>query len=88
MIIHMFEKLELRPSFALGGEFSGTNSFGGYNNGKYFIAEADESDGTLVKYQPDIAVINNIDHDHMDFFKSFESIKSTFKTLFNRFIQD
>ncbi len=38
--------------------------------GKYFIAELDESDGTIVKYYPDILVINNLEEDHIDFYKN------------------
>lgn len=38
--------------------------------GKFFIAELDESDGTIVKYSPDILVINNLEEDHIDFYKN------------------
>ena len=38
--------------------------------GKYFIAELDESDGTIVKYSPDILVINNLEEDHIDHYKN------------------
>ncbi|MGB3302959.1 UDP-N-acetylmuramate--L-alanine ligase [Gordonia sp. (in: high G+C Gram-positive bacteria)] len=58
------------PSFAIGGELneSGTNAHHG--SGDVFVAEADESDGSLLQYTPDIVVITNIEADHLDFFGS------------------
>ena len=44
----------------------------------FLIAEADESDGSFIKYQPDIAVITNIEKDHLDFFGSFKNIEDHF----------
>ncbi|MCF8589286.1 UDP-N-acetylmuramate--L-alanine ligase [Gordonia liuliyuniae] len=56
------------PSFAIGGELneSGTNAHHG--SGDVFVAEADESDGSLLKYTPDVVVVTNIEVDHLDFF--------------------
>ena len=48
-------------------------------NTKFLVAEIDESDGTLSKYSPDIAIINNIDFDHCDHFANIEEILSSFK---------
>ena len=41
-----------------------------HKSGKQFVAELDESDGTIVKYHPDILVINNLEEDHLDFYKN------------------
>lgn len=57
------------PSFIVGGIIPNLNTNAKYNNGKFFIAELDESDGTLSKYYPDILVINNLEEDHLDFYK-------------------
>ncbi len=56
------------PSFAIGGELneSGTNAHHG--SGGVFVAEADESDGSLLQYRPDVVVVTNIEADHLDFF--------------------
>ncbi|WP_440712612.1 UDP-N-acetylmuramate--L-alanine ligase [Gordonia sp. FQ] len=56
------------PSFAIGGELneSGTNAHHG--SGRIFVAEADESDGSLLQYRPDVVVVTNIEADHLDFF--------------------
>lgn len=73
-------KASLNPSFVVGGivpEF-GINSNAG--TGDYFVAELDESDGTIIKYQPEISVINNLEIDHIDFYTDgLQSILDTFK---------
>lgn len=78
---YVLEKAGLKPSFVVGGivpEF-GINSNAG--KGDYFIAELDESDGTIVKYQPEISVINNLEIDHVDFYTNgLQEILDTFKT--------
>lgn len=67
---YVLEKAGLNPSFVVGGIIPDihTNAKGG--GGKYFTAELDESDGTIVKYNPDILVINNLEEDHLDFYKN------------------
>lgn len=78
---YVLEKASLNPSFVVGGivpEF-GINSNAG--EGDFFIAELDESDGTIVKYQPEISVINNLEVDHIDFYSNgLQEILDTFKT--------
>ncbi len=67
---YVLEKGGLNPSFVDGGILPEINTNAQHKNGKYFIAELDESDGTIVKYSPDILVINNLEEDHMDFYKN------------------
>ncbi|MBD0860091.1 UDP-N-acetylmuramate--L-alanine ligase [Gordonia sp. zg691] len=66
------------PSFAIGGELneSGTNAHHGGD--PLFVAEADESDGSLLEYTPDVVVVTNIDADHLDFFGSIEAYVEVF----------
>jgi len=75
----------LEPSFVVGGIIPelGVNSQS--TNGKYFIAELDESDGTIVKYAPNVVVINNLEPDHLDFYK--DGMKSLLAT-FEKFISN
>jgi UDP-N-acetylmuramate--alanine ligase len=69
----------LEPSFVVGGFVPELNSNAHSARGKYFVAELDESDGTIVKYAPNIAVINNIEADHLDFFTGgLDDILKTF----------
>ena len=86
---YVLQKAELKPSFVVGGivpEY-GINSNAG--DGEHFIAELDESDGTIVKYNPEVTVINNLDVDHTDFYKDgLTSLVSTFKTYLNLLTPD
>ncbi|MBR1776276.1 UDP-N-acetylmuramate--L-alanine ligase [bacterium] len=67
---YVLEKADLKPSFVDGGIVPELNTNAQHKSGKYFIAELDESDGTIIKYSPDILVINNIEEDHLDFYKN------------------
>lgn len=86
---YVLEKAGLKPSFVVGGivpEF-GINSNAGC--GDFFVAELDESDGTITKYQPEISIINNLEIDHVDFYTDgFQSILNTFKTYLSTLPQD
>lgn len=66
----VLEKGGLEPSFVDGGIIPELNTNAQHKSGKQFVAELDESDGTIVKYHPDILVINNLEEDHLDFYKN------------------
>lgn len=66
----VLDKGNLNPSFVDGGIIPKLNTNAQHKNGKEFVAELDESDGTIVKYHPDILVINNLEEDHLDFYKN------------------
>ena len=66
------------PSFAIGGILKASGSNAHKGTGQYFIAEADESDGSFVEYHPYGAIITNIEYDHVDFFETPESVFSAF----------
>ena len=70
MTSYVLEKGDLKPAFVVGGIVPEISTNAQHKQGKYFIAELDESDGTLVKYHPDILVINNLEADHLDFYKN------------------
>lgn len=67
------------PSFAIGGvlKSSGANAHKG--TGQFFIAEADESDGSFIEYHPHGAIITNIEHDHVDHFATLEAVYEAFE---------
>lgn len=67
---YVLDKAGLEPSFVDGGIIPELNTNAQHRSGDYFIAELDESDGTIVKYSPDILVINNLEEDHIDFYKN------------------
>ena len=66
------------PSFAAGGELAkhGTNAHWG--TGEVFVAEADESDGSFLVYRPDVAVVTNVQPDHLDFYGTFERVEEAY----------
>ncbi|MFZ0229741.1 MAG: UDP-N-acetylmuramate--L-alanine ligase, partial [Mycobacterium sp.] len=72
------------PSFAVGGELgeAGTNAHHG--SGDCFVAEADESDGSLLEYTPNVAVVTNIESDHLDFFGSSDAYTAVFDSFVER----
>jgi UDP-N-acetylmuramate--alanine ligase len=78
MIIVALQRNGSDPSFAVGGDLgeAGTNAHHG--SGTTFVAEADESDGSLLEYTPDVAVVTNVEADHLDFFGSAEAYAAVF----------
>ncbi len=83
---YVLSKANLKPSYVVGGIIPDVNTNGTFDGDKYFIAELDESDGTIQKYATDIAVINNMDEDHLDYYiNGFSDIAMTFnKYLSNK----
>ncbi len=67
------------PSFAIGGILKASGSNAHKGTGEFFIAEADESDGSFVEYHPFGAIVTNVEHDHVDFFKTPESVFLAFE---------
>lgn len=78
MIVVALQRSGFDPSFAVGGDLgqAGTNAHHG--SGAHFVAEADESDGSLLEYSPDIAVVTNIEADHLDFFGTEQAYAAVF----------
>jgi UDP-N-acetylmuramate--L-alanine ligase/UDP-N-acetylenolpyruvoylglucosamine reductase len=70
-----------QPSFCIGGDVEPLGGVAGAGTGTLTVAEADESDGTLALYHPDIAVITNIDFDHMEHFSGVEAFEACFMTF-------
>ncbi|MCV7174652.1 UDP-N-acetylmuramate--L-alanine ligase [Mycolicibacterium sphagni] len=84
MLIVALQHAGLDPSFAVGGDLgeAGTNAHNG--SGDCFVAEADESDGSLLEYTPDVAVVTNIEADHLDFFGTEEAYSAVFDAFVER----
>ena len=67
------------PSFAIGGILKSSGSNAHRGSGKYFVAEADESDGSFVAYHPYAAIVTNVEWDHVDHFKNEAQVFDVFK---------
>lgn len=72
------------PSFAIGGELteSGANAHDG--TGDVFVAEADESDRSFLLYSPQVAVITNVEPDHLDHYGTAEAVEQAFDAFCDR----
>jgi UDP-N-acetylmuramate--alanine ligase len=66
------------PSFAIGGTITASGSNAHRGTGDFFVAEADESDGSFVAYHPYGAIVTNIEHDHVDFFADESAVFEVF----------
>lgn len=84
LLAWVMEVCGFSPSFAIGGIVSNFKTNGKAGDGSYFVAEADESDGTLVKYNSYGAIVTNIGLDHMDHYQTEESLLDCFRTFFSK----
>jgi UDP-N-acetylmuramate--alanine ligase len=72
------------PTVVIGGRLNTTNTNAQLGSGDFLVAEADESDGSFLKLSPTIAVVTNIDREHMDFYRSIRELKKTFLEFINK----
>lgn len=72
------------PSFAIGGQLNRAGTNAHHGAGSVFVAEADESDASLLRYRPDVAVITNIEPDHLDYFGTKEAYFQVFDDFADR----
>ncbi len=84
MIATIMAQAQLDPTIIIGGKLDilGTNARLG--EGDYLVAEADESDGSFLHLSPTIAVVTNIDNEHMDYFGTFEELKKAFRLFLDK----
>jgi UDP-N-acetylmuramate--alanine ligase len=74
----------LDPTVVIGGKLLGIGSNAVLGQGDFIVAEADESDGSFLKYAPSIAVVTNIDREHLDFYRDLKQIQSVFLQFLDR----
>ncbi|MHB8511221.1 MAG: UDP-N-acetylmuramate--L-alanine ligase [Actinomycetota bacterium] len=81
MIATVLRHAGLDPTFLIGGDLNetGTNAHAG--SGEWLVAEADESDGSLLWLAPDIAIVTNIEADHLDYYANEDEIRQTFRAF-------
>lgn len=83
MIAQILNQAGLDPTVVIGGLLKNLDTNALHGKGDFIVAEADESDGSFLKYSPTIAVVTNIDLEHLDFYKDIEDIKDKFTTFIN-----
>ncbi|WP_020675401.1 UDP-N-acetylmuramate--L-alanine ligase [Geopsychrobacter electrodiphilus] len=72
------------PTSVIGGKVDAIGSNAKLGRGKFLVAEADESDGSFMHLSPTIAVVTNIDEDHLDFYSGIEEIRAIFVAFINK----
>ena len=88
MIAVLLDTLGLDPSFCIGGQVTQFETNAHAGAGPDFVIEADESDRSFLYLSPQIAVITNIEPDHLDHYEDFDDIKATFAVFAQRVDHD
>lgn len=83
MLVVALQHSGFDPSFAIGGDLAAAGTNAHHGTGSVFVAEADESDGSLLEYAPDVAIVTNVEADHLDFFGSVEA----YTAIFDQFVE-
>jgi UDP-N-acetylmuramate--alanine ligase len=84
MIAAVLSAGELDPTMVIGGRLRSLGSNAKLGQGEFLVAEADESDGTFLLLSPTIAVVTNIDREHMDFHETMDRLMEGFLTFINK----
>jgi UDP-N-acetylmuramate--alanine ligase len=84
MIALVLERAGLDPTAVIGGRLSAFGSNARLGRGEFMVAEADESDRSFLKLFPTIAVITNIDHEHLENYQGFDDLQQAFVDFANK----
>jgi UDP-N-acetylmuramate--alanine ligase len=84
MVAVILEQAGLDPTYVIGGDLNESGSNARSGKGELFLAEADESDGTFLLLSPEIAVVTNVEEDHLDFFSGRDEIEAAFAEFCRR----
>jgi UDP-N-acetylmuramate--alanine ligase len=84
LIAYMLKQGGLDPTYMLGGESIDLNGNASPGDGDYFVVEADEYDRAFLNYRPQIAVVTNIEPDHLDIYGTIEELTSAFRQFLSQ----
>jgi UDP-N-acetylmuramate--alanine ligase len=84
MIALVLERGGLDPTAVIGGRLSAFGSSARLGRGEFIVVEADESDRSFLKLTPSIAVITNIDQEHLESYRDFEDLQQAFVSFANK----
>jgi UDP-N-acetylmuramate--alanine ligase len=84
MIAHVLTAAGLDPTMVIGGRVRSLGASAKMGQGEFLVAEADESDGSFLFLAPTIAVVTNIDREHMDFHQTMERLNESFLNFVNK----
>jgi UDP-N-acetylmuramate--alanine ligase len=89
MIAYVLDRLGLDPTFIIGGVVNDLGDNAKAGRGPYLVAEADESDGSFLHYHPRIAVVTNVEPDHLEHYEgSFENLKRAYAQFISQVQED
>jgi UDP-N-acetylmuramate--alanine ligase len=84
LVSHLLLEAGLSPTVAIGGNLKNINTNAAAGQGDYFVAEADESDGSFLYYEPLYAIVTNIDREHLDYYKTFDAVIKAYKDFIEK----
>jgi UDP-N-acetylmuramate--alanine ligase len=84
MVVHVLDACGLDPAYVVGGELRGTGANAGWGRGEWIVVEADESDRSLLRLAPEIAVLTNAELDHHATYKSRLDLEDTLREFMGR----
>lgn len=84
MIATILGGQDMDPTVVIGGKLNSMGSNARLGKGEFLVAEADESDGSFLKLSPTIAVVTNIDREHMDHYRDMDEMKDAFLVFINK----
>ncbi|MGA2774620.1 MAG: UDP-N-acetylmuramate--L-alanine ligase [Candidatus Omnitrophota bacterium] len=84
LVSYLLIEAHLSPTVAIGGILKNIDNNACLGRGRYFVAEADESDGSFLYYNPVYSIVTNIDHEHLDYYVNFDNEISAFRDFINK----
>jgi UDP-N-acetylmuramate--alanine ligase len=84
MVVAILEAAGLDPSYAVGGDFKASGVNAAARSGPHFVAEADESDGSFLELSPAVAVVTNVEADHLDHWGDLGAVRAAFRAFVGR----
>jgi UDP-N-acetylmuramate--alanine ligase len=81
MVAALLDAGDLDPTVINGGIINAYGTNARLGAGEWMVVEADESDGTFLKLPADVAIVTNVDPEHLDHFKTFEAVQDAFRTF-------
>jgi UDP-N-acetylmuramate--alanine ligase len=81
MLALVLAEAGLRPSFIIGGDINEVGSGAAWGSGRWLVVEADESDGTFLALRPQMALVTNVEADHLDHYGSLAAMEAAFETF-------
>ena len=84
MVAAVMAEANLDPTVVIGGKLGSIGTNARLGEGDYLLAEADESDGSFLQLTPTIAVVTNIDNEHLDYYGTFDKLRTAFRRFLHK----